>query len=472
MPPKAKTNDTDDVLDFINSLPDSKSGTPKPKETSNNDVNDKDEDFLEFLDELAAHEKSKPSTPKPNSKFEPKKKGELSEKESKSQPKEEKEKKELPVQKELTEGSGEVTKGESEPNKENAKSDAERDTTEEIDAIGSISTWWNNEGSNKVSSLWGSITSNAQSLSEQTYQLASTTSNQISQQRQRLIENSDHEQIVNISSKLNSMLLNMSQQITQGLMSDTDELLNILLIYDLYNINYLDRLCYDKFNQVMNQVEGGINVSVNNFNHKDELNKDRIDLNLFYGKIIDGEKLCLANLESSIKDYLKITKLSEEGDKNISGLGQDEKGEDKDENGKHDTKNEEENKENKEEIDKINKSNIFISIQPITSKSYQDETKSTDDGEEQGPILIESNNSDSFSFTVILKDITNNITIITKTQPFPLKWAKWLSGELSQEFKEFDDIDPSEWVKNWIKDGLSLSFGILAQEYVIKRMGF
>ncbi|CUM55505.1 uncharacterized protein AC631_03116 [Debaryomyces fabryi] len=460
MSPKTKTNDTDDVLDFINSLPDSKSGTPKPKETSNNDVNDKDEDFLEFLDELAAHEKSKPSTPKPNSKFEPKKKGELSEKESKSLLKEEKE---SPAKKELAESSDNVKEGESEQKKEITTGDADLNKTEEIDPIGSISTWWNNEGSNKVSSFWGSITSNAQSISEQTYHLASTTSNQISQQRQKLIENSDHEQIINISSKLNSMLLNMSQQITQGLMSDTDELLNILLIYDLYNINYLDRLCYDKFNQVMNQVEGGINVSVNNFNHKDELNKDRVDLNLFYGKIIDGEKLCLANLESSVKDYLKITKLSEEEDKKSSEPDQNKKSEDKDEK---------ETKDSKDEIDKINKSNIFISIQPITSRSNQDETNPIDNEEDLGPILIESNNSDSFSFTIILKDITNNITIITKTQPFPLKWAKWLSGELSQEFKEFDDIDPSEWVKNWIKDGLSLSFGVLAQEYVIKRMGF
>lgn len=458
MSPKAKTNDTDDVLDFINSLPDSKSGTPKPKETNNNDVNDKDEDFLEFLDELAAHEKSKPSTPKPNSKLEPKKKGESSEKESKPPQKEEKE---FSAKKEVTENSDKV-EGESEPKKETVTSGEDLNKTEEIDPIGSISTWWNNEGSNKVSSFWGSITSNAQSISEQTYQLASTTSNQISQQRQKLIENSDHEQIINISSKLNSMLLNMSQQITQGLMSDTDELLNILLIYDLYNINYLDRLCYDKFNQVMNQVEGGINVSVNNFNHKDELNKDRVDLNLFYGKIIDGEKLCLANLESSVKDYLKITKLSEEETKS-SASGQKENTDDN--HGK-------EIQESKDEIDKINKSNIFISIQPITSRSNQDETKSTDNEEDLGPLLIESNNSDSFSFTIILKDITNNITIITKTQPFPLKWAKWLSGELSQEFKEFDDIDPSEWVKNWIKDGLSLSFGVLAQEYVIKRMGF
>lgn len=461
MSPKAKADDTDDVLDFINSLPDSKSGTPKPKETNNSDINDKDEDFLEFLDELAAHEKSKPSTPTPNSKFEPKKKSEKAEKSEKS----EKEPKEASSEKtsriSTTPAKQPETKidhqekGVDESVDESVDEKTSLENDEESDPIGSISSWWNKEGSNKVSSLWGSITSNAQSLSEQTYQIASSTSNQISQQRQKFIENSDHEQIVNISSKLNSMLLNMSQQITQGLMADSDELLNILLIYDLYNINYLDSLCYDKFNQVMNQVEGGINVSVNNFNHKDELNKDRIDLNLFYGKIIDGEKLCLANLESSIKDYLKITK-SEDG-KEIS----DEKNAD----GKTE-------QELQEDIDKINKSNIFISIQPITSKSNLEDTKSAESEEEQGPILIESNNADSFSFTVILKDITNNITIITKTQPFPLKWAKWLSGEHSPEFKELDEIDPSEWVKNWIKEGLSLSFGVLAQEYVIKRMGF
>lgn len=469
MPPKSKNNDADDVLDFINSLPDSKSGTPKPKENDKADNNGKDEDFLEFLDELTAHEKSKPSTPIPNSKFEPKKKGEqVNEKESTVKTKQTKnDKKEANVaSKDTKEIKKEVKQ---EPPAVETKEELNDHDEEENDTIGSISTWWNNEGSNKVSSLWGSITSNAQTLSEQTYQLASTTSNQISQQRQKLIENSDQEQILNISSKLNSMLLNMSHQITQGLMDDSDELLNILLIYDLYNINYLDKLCYEKFNQVMNQVEGGINVSVNNFNHKDELNKDRVDLNLFYGKMIDGEKLCFANLESSIKDYLKIVKLSEEKDEDDEPKEKEEKEE---EEPKADANTDEAEAKEREEIEKVNKSNIFISIQPITTKSNQDDSASSNDEATLGPILIESNNSDSFSFTVILKDITNNITIITKTQPFPLKWAKWLNGEMTHEFKEFEDIDPSEWIKNWVRDGLSLSFGVLAQEYVIKRMGF
>ncbi len=38
---------------------------------------------------------------------------------------------------------------------------------------------------------------------------------------------------------------------------------------------------------------------------------------MFYGKIIDGEKLCFANLESSIKDYVKVMKVDEEARKNV-----------------------------------------------------------------------------------------------------------------------------------------------------------
>lgn len=65
-PPK---DEADDVLDFLNSLPDSKSGTPKPQ-SSEGDKQENKEDFLEFLDELAAHEKKPVS--KGKSSFEPK----------------------------------------------------------------------------------------------------------------------------------------------------------------------------------------------------------------------------------------------------------------------------------------------------------------------------------------------------------------------------------------------------------------
>lgn len=421
-----QNKDTDEVLDFLNSLPESK-GTKKGPEKSGDGK--ENEEFLEFLDELAAHEKSKPSTPAPTgSKFEPKR-GASGAKDSAGSG----------TQTPVKTGQKPVTGAQETKPTEDNKDEHGAD----IAPIEAISSWWSNSGSNKVSELWGSITSNAQTISEQTYQLASNTTNQISQQRQKFIENSDHEQILNISAKLNSILLNMSNQITQGLMSDTDELLNILLIYDLYNMNYLDRLCSDKFNEVMSQVEGGIRVTVSNFNHKDEPNDDKINLNLFQGKVIDGEKLCFANLESAIRDYVKVTKSEDEQKK--------------------------EAEDNDESTQEVNLSNVFISIQPITNRSTQNEAITRD---EDAPIMIEANNPDSFAFTLILKDISNNITVITKTQPFPLKWAKWLNGEVSKEIEEIGEVNPSEWVSEWIKDGLSLGFGVLAQEYVVKRMGF
>ena len=94
----------------------------------------------------------------------------------------------------------------------------------------------------------------------------------------------------------------------------------------------------------------------------------------------------------------------------------------------------------------------------------------------QGPAFIEANNANSFSFTMILKDITNNITVLSKSQPFPLRWARWVSGQhedVDAIFGSSDEesVDPSEWVKEWIQDGLGLTFAVLAQEYVTRRMG-
>lgn len=444
----SKSTDTDDVLSFINSLPDSKSGTPKPGVAAAQDDN---EDFMDFLDELAAHDKSKPSTPVPKVKsFEPKKRQDDDKNPSSAESAPVTASKPTETVKGDTETLQNVQEtGQNAPESKNASEELE------IDPIGSISSWWNNEGATKVSSLWGSIASNAQTISETTYQLASNTTNQLSKQRQNFLSENNlgaipnSEEILNISDRLNVILTTMSNQIKDGLISQDDELLNILLVYDLDNWTHLDRACYDKFSRVMGQVEGGIKVTVNNFNHKHdrEAVSEKTDLNMFYGKIIDGEKLCFANLDSSIKDYLKITGVEEEAKKKDDSPAQ--------------------------EVE-INKSNLFISLQPITSKI------NADDGPEEerdGPILIEAANNQSFAFTLILKDITNNITIVTKTQPFPLKWSRWLLGD-THEFKKVfgegagsDEVDPGEWVREWVTDGLALSFGVLAQEYVTKRMG-
>lgn len=453
--------DTDDVLDFINSLPDSKSNTPAQKKRST----ESSSEFLDFLDELNAHEKS-PRPAGSRAKFEPKKKEETKAKEvfdPKSGVSDARVHPESTVAdaegaapskvESHSDTTGSETSG-AETSGDMSKDDAEEEKA--IDPIASISSWWSSEGSNKVSSLWGSLTSNAHQLSEQTYQLASNTSQQLSHQRQKLIQEhsgvAESEHILNITDRLNSMLTTMSQQIKDGLIDKEDELLNILLVYDLNNIAYLDRLCGQKFNKVMGQVEGGIKVTVNNFNHKHEnveSGREYYDLGMFYGKAIDGEKLCFANLESSIKDYLKITEAADDVGENQEKLAEE---------------------DGEEQV--VSKSNVFIAIQPISTGTLESIQETS------GPSLIEAGNANSFAFTMILKDITNNITIVSKSQPFPLRWARWVAGErgdveaifgVAEEGEEA--VDPSEWVKDWMKDGLALTFAVLAQEYVTKRMG-
>lgn len=458
--------DTDDVLDFINSLPDSKSGTPTQKKKST----ESSDDFLEFLDELSAHEKTAKPVGASKAKFEPRKRDDLKKKDdldvlAKSAESSPLAKKQASAEPTVVgsaptkvESHSEYTGSETSGAETGTDPDRSQGGDEEgvIDPIASISSWWNTEGSTKVSSLWGSLTSNAHQLGESTFQLASNTSQQLSHQRQKLIQEhsgvAEREQILHITDRLNSILTTMSQQIKDGLIDKEDELLNILLVYDLNNVAFLDRVCAQKFNKVMSQVEGGIKVTVNNFNHKheqQELDQRYYDLGMFYGKSIDGEKLCFANLESSIKDYLKITEAE--------------------------SKEEIEGEEAPQEEHTINKSNVFIAIQPISTGSAAPDGSKT---ETSGTSLIEATNSDSFAFTMILKDISNNITIVSKSQPFPLRWARWVAGERADVDAVFgvagedeEAVDPSEWVKDWLKDGLALSFAVLAQEYVTKRMG-
>lgn len=461
--------DTDDVLDFINSLPESKRGTPKPTPSA-----DTGDDLLDFLDELSAHEKAAKPSGSSRGKFEPKKK----DTDARETLEPAAEKTSSPSRDNVAATSTEATApatdatasvpGEiSDPEKaalaESLAANDEAEITakseEPVDPIASISSWWNAEGSSKVSSLWGSLTSNAHQIGETTFQLASNTSQQLSHLRQKFISehalNDSEQNIGHITNRLNLILSTMSQQIKEGLIDKEDELLNILLVHDLAHVNYLESECAYKFNKVMGQVEGGIKVTVNSFNHKhDDMEALKYyDLGMFHGKAIDGEKLCFANLESSIKDFVNATTPAEPSSS-----------ESREDNGAEDN-------EAKFETHDINKSNIFIAIQPITTSTGEN----TRDNE--GLSLIECNNPESFSFTMILKDITNNITIISKTQPFPLKWVRWVSGDredIDAVFgaeEENDSIDPSEWVKEWLKDGLTLCFGVIAQEYVTKRMG-
>lgn len=428
----------DDVLDFINSLPDSKPSTPKPtnNQKATNSSGDNKEDLFEFLDELEEHEKKK----KQNKVLAPK----VTTNQQQQPKKNDSSNEEEPTTGTTTDKSDTTNEDIIDQQKE---AEQEQEEEELPNPISSITSWWNLEGSTKVNSLWKNITTNAEKISEQTYKLANETTNQLNTKS----KNINSEEITNT---LNNLFLNISNQIKQGLIEENDEVLNILIVCDLFNLKYLKFLVYNNFSLVMRQVEGSIRTSVNELsNHHDDEKKgeeDKVQLNMFYGKLIDGEKLCLANLENGIKDYKKLETKHEE------------------EQPKEDKEQQEEDKE-----EEITQSNIFISIQPVSTKIDQGKEQDKEDNR----IVIESNNEESFSFIIILKDISNDITIITKSQPMPLRWAQWLDGEklksleASEEQEEEESVDPKEWVKDWIKQSLNLSIGVLAQEYVIKRMG-
>ncbi|KAI5965028.1 hypothetical protein KGF57_000821 [Candida theae] len=445
-------SETDDVFDLINSLPETAS-TQDSSKTNSKPTDDKE--VFDFLDEIAQHEQKKPKK-----KLEPKKK-QVENVVSSNDDDEEVEETNDPT---TGTSSSDTTDDHTQHQKDEEKEAASTQShdTSEVNPIASLSSWWSSEGNQKVSSLWGTITSNAEKLSEQTYQLASTTTNQLNERSKQL----DTEQI---GSRLNNLFINISQQIKQGLVEDADEVLNILLVSDLYNFTYLHKLVSNNFNLAMNQVEGDVNVNVHEFNHHDENSGgDEVTLNLFYGKLIDGEKLANANLENAIKEYKKAEIAKEKKD------GEDEK--------QREIKREATDNRN-DTFQEIIKSNIFITIQPITTK-LDSKPQDTDPTNSASPTIssattttIDSHNVTSFSFTLILKDITNNITITTRTQPFPLRWAQWLDGEplklndAGDVELDLDSVDPKEWVKDWIRQGLNLGVGVLAQEYVIKRMG-
>lgn len=397
-----KSTEAEDVLEFLNSLPENKDKSSAFKAKSNK--KDGKEDVLDFLDELE--------------------KSDLRKKEKKNEKKQEKE--ETPEVKEEVNEVKETVKEEKEKEKEKEKEEEEE---EFIDPIASISNWWSSSGSNAVNSLWNNAKSIQQKATEEASKLTEAT-------KKFQEENLDNEKF---KSSLNFISKNF-ESILNNLNDEYDEFLKIYLIHDLINFDsLLNQLIQANFKKVLKQVQGDIFIEIikqNTLNEKVQRrysigNHDTVrQLNLFQGSIQDGDKLNWANLNSSIKSFEELNKSSE--------------------------------------IEKnLNISNIFISILPV-------ETVSKAQSEEF--ISIDSNSSNTFKFRIILKDINHKISLISETQSFPIQWAKWMQYDKSdgkdEEKLQDEDIDPSEWVSTWVDQGLNLTIGTLAQEYVIKRMGF
>ncbi|QLL33792.1 hypothetical protein HG536_0F01170 [Torulaspora globosa] len=411
-----KSTEADDVFEFLESLP--QTGRDGTGDKGDKQKSKNNEDIMEFLDEL---EKSNLSLSK---------KGRDAEK-----PKQE------------TAEASKETAATERPGAESKRKEAEAVEEPLHDPITSLSKWWSSSGSATVSSFWNKTTEQASSI------------------KTKLAQDQ-----LDLSSKLSAAAItDLARNLQKMVARETDEVLRIHLVHDLVNFPQLQYNVEQKFDQVLSsQVQGGIRIFVDQWGHPHKSAEDAQSkstsvrkLNIFNGKIADGEKLAFANLDNAIRlfdtaheEYMKQQEQSREHTADDGS--------------------------SKDGI-----SDIFISILPIAvpgnNQKAGDDIPTTD-----------SVHAGNFSFTIILKDITNGISSITRSQGFPMKWVGWLEGEsnwkpkhareqpkeedassgAAAEDDEEEIVDPSDWVKEWVEDGLFLSLGVVAQNYVIERMGF
>lgn len=506
----SKTN-ADDVLEFLDSLPqDKKNNNDNDKKNdlsqnnsnvSSSTTNNKDkgnDDILDFLDEL---EKSNLSlSNKDTRNTSTSKKQDVADN---------KEKDDIPVDVNLNDDNQDTTITEETTTKITHDDEKNAILNEDPlnDPISSISSWWNSSGSATVSSLWSKTTTQAAQLKDK---ISQEQNNLLSQSASKLkdIHLKDYTDL----KKLQDMNIptnrftELAKNLTKIVIGDTEEVLRIHLVHDLINYPTLSLTVHEKFDSILNdQVQGGIRLFIDEWgkpNQKNSFdsnslisnisksinNNEAKKFNVFTGKIVEGEKLAFANLDNAINLFNKSQSKIKADKEQIAKENDDtEKQELNDQQMKHISNGNNEENEDASIID------IFISIIAITPETAH--TSSNDDKD----TVIDASQPNNFSFTIILKDITNDITVTARSQGFPSKWIKWIeedSKETSidddateteaevknekssqennaeEEDEEEESINKSEWVQNWIDEGLSLALGTVAQNYVLERMEF
>ncbi|KAK9475283.1 maintenance of telomere capping protein 1 [Dipodascopsis tothii] len=197
------------------------------------------------------------------------------------------------------------------------------------------------------------------------------------------------------------------------------EQLRIHIFHDIVGYPSVDSIVYSVFDRVIQQVEGGELIIVQKGVESHRRGSDKgapRDLNVFTGGIEAAEKLAKANAEEAI------------------GKGKDAE---------------------QAADSPIRKSDIFLSLQPAAIPC---------------PSRAESGDLDGgaefFTFVVYLNDPAHSLTFVTHSQSFPLKWATWLDTD---EYIP-GQVDPREWLAEWVEEGLGLAIGVVAQRYVASRM--
>lgn len=137
------------------------------------------------------------------------------------------------------------------------------------------------------------------------------------------------------------------------------------------------------------------------------------------------------------------------------------------------------------ESNPVRSSNIFLAIQAISHPSEKDYfAENSSEAQQPAPTgavaePIEES-EELITFAIYLHDPIHTLSFSALSQSFPQKWSTWLdasatSGEaLPDSITEIiasGGVDPREWVAEWMEEVLSLGVGVVAQQYVAKRMG-
>lgn len=146
------------------------------------------------------------------------------------------------------------------------------------------------------------------------------------------------------------------------------------------------------------------------------------------------------------------------------------------------------------ESNPVRNSDIFLAIQAISQTESEELFKASTSAEAdkptEGAVEAKEEAEEEISFAIYLHDPIHGIALHTVSQSIPQKWIDWLDAapptpnpdnpdDVTQsttpdaivEIIESGGVDPREWVSEWVEDALTLGVGIVAQQYVARRMG-
>ncbi|KAF2723512.1 hypothetical protein K431DRAFT_242986 [Polychaeton citri CBS 116435] len=257
------------------------------------------------------------------------------------------------------------------------------------------------------------------------------------------------------------------------------ERLQIHITHDILNYPSLDPLIHSTFSRIMSQVEGGDLLVIQR--GTESRGRSQSEPKGYSGGILggggwsDGPWWRDENVKrdigavTGVKEGSRLTRVSAESyakeyfDR-LGGL---------EEVAKRAT-------ETLSESNPTRSSDIFLALQAIQYQGDKD-LFAGDIREQTSESVAEPAEEDNnlVTFAIYLHDPIHSLSFSTISQPLPQKWIDWLDasskqGGLPDSIEEMIDgggVDPREWVAEWLEEVLGLAIGIVAQQYVARRMG-